>query len=1092
MAVLSLGGLVILVFLFVILLVGENYLYLPAIFKTSYFIGSFSLSLIFIFYLKRNWSFPTFKSFYQKISRSLNSEALRNVLDLSNQNDTSLLLQPAIKQNLSKLSLTDLRKRIREQEKRSDDTKYFRITGVVFPAIFSIGLLFAIYHPSSLKRSLYFWKDFQRPNPFHYRITPGNTVIESGAQIQIFLHIKGLKSPQNVNISVKTQIENNYRLQKMQKVNDSTFVSDVFTPANDMVYHVNMNRFPSKIYHIRVQLQPRFKDLNATIQPPAYTKLDSVHHHYPFTSLDLYKGSIVTIHGKTNKPVKKLVMVRTDSLHRETDLLNHKTSSDSLFTRFVVQKSDSVYFEMADLSGLTNDNPFAFHLNVQADQDPKIAIISPETPLSITQPDTVSIAYEFSDDFGFHSVTLHYQLKKAYVKNKQNGVIHLSKPVVKAGTADFVWNLKKLHLKPLDELTYWITVRDNDVISGYKAVRSHTQTIRMASLAETITNVDDDQEDLSKSLDTLKDRYGELQNNFQKFQNNLRNDPENTWRHKQDLKKITNQQEELNKKVDAIKKKFDKVKDKLQKNNLVSKETMKQYEKLQKLIKEIHDPAILKALRELQKSLNNIGDQQIQQALQNYKFNESVYKERIKRTIELFKSLKLNAELENMARNLQSLQNQEESLSKGSKSSSEQVQQQKNIKKNLQDLSKKLSDMKNTDLPERARPMIDQLRKKLSPSYKKADQNIQKNINELHKNPTDSQKSQQQQSEIAQQMNQMSQQIQKAQKAMNQKKAQVNLMALKSILQDLMLISNEQEKISNQVGQLSDGSNAFVEQARRQANISNSYSQVVDSLYKVSTQVPELLNLINQKKQLAQENIKRAQSFLADRDEADASSEVRTVLGNINDLSSMIASLIDQLQQQGNQGGGSGMSGNPMEALQQLSKQQRGLNDRLQNLINNIQGDRLTESQLKRFNQLARTQKQIRNQIQELQRSGGLQAGDKTLSDLQRLSDEMQDAINDMRGGSKDRPFIQRQQNILSRMLTAEKALQKRGKDKKRKSETADQSIKKPSPEMTMQELQKMLRKRLQSESTTQFSKDYQQIIQRYYELLQQSVNGGK
>ena len=1078
-------GIGVLGFFVFLLMAGEQLFYLSSIIKSGLLLSGILITLASIYYQHRRApGFDTFKQYYHHLSRQIKNEPVRNILDLyTSDTYKTVFSEPALKQNIRQLSLRDVKQRIRDYHKQDESTHHFRSAGLLILIILFINTGFIFTYPNAFTRSTHFWVSYSRPNPFRYTVAPGDSVIERGSPFQAILHIRGNISPKTSNIALKTSVERAYRVQKMQKINDSTFVSDVYMPGDNVTYHVQMDGYKSTDYHVTVQLKPRFKDLSVTVQPPAYTKLDSVHYHYPFSAINVIPGSHLTLQGTTNKPVKDLVLQRLHS----SDTLHSDSGLDSLFTQFQLFKPDSLSFKMTDLSNLTNDNPFGFRLKAIADKPPRISILQPETPLFISQPDTVHISYEMSDDYGFHNIIFHYSLAKAYVKKKKRGVIRLQTPRGKKAQRTFIWDLAKLNLKPLDELTYWIDVRDNDAIAGYKRTRSNIQKIKMASIAETITDAEKDQSAVDQQFKELREGYDNVQQDFENFQNNLRNNPDNTWKHQQSLEKIRKEQQDLNKKVDEISNKFDEVKKKLQKNNLVSKETQDKYKELQKLIKQIKDPALLKALKELQKSMNNLGQEQIQQALQNYKFNESLYKERLQRTIELFKSLKLNAELENMTRNLENLKSREDSLMQKQAGPSEQLQEQQQIQKNLRDVAKKLDKMNNGDIPERARGMMKKLQKETHQSYQKADENLQKNLEELQKRRRDNQLMQQQQQQAGQQMSQMIQSIKKAQKSLNQKKAHVNLMALQSILQDLMLLSDEQEKISVQVSELPDGSKAFVEQARRQTNVSQSFEQVVDSLSQVAKEVPELSNAIIKKKKEAQVNLKQSQSYLADRDQANASAEVRTALGNINDLSSMIASLIDQMKQSGQSGGG-GMGGSLMEQLQKLSQQQKGLNDQLQNLINDLQGNRLTESQMQRFNQLARTQNQIREQLQRIQKGGELQPGDKTLSELQRLSDQMDQAINDMRGGSKDRPFIQRQQNILSRMLSAEKAVQERGKSKKRQSESADQTLKAPPPQMTMQQLQEELRKRLQSDENTPFSSDYQKLIERYYQLLQEEI----
>ena len=106
------------------------------------------------------------------------------------------------------------------------------------------------------------------------------------------------------------------------------------------------------------------------------------------------------------------------------------------------------------------------------------------------------------------------------------------------------------------------------------------------------------------------------------------------------------------------------------------------------------------------------------------------------------------------------------------------------------------------------------------------------------------------------------------------------------------------------------------------------------------------------------------------------------------------------------------------------------------------------------------------------------------MSELERLNEEMEDAINDLRGGNLDRPFIQRQQNILSRMLDAEKALQERDEDDKRKGENPDERLEGLPGKVTLEELRKRIRSRLSDPNYSKYNQDYQELIEKYFEML--------
>ena len=173
-----------------------------------------------------------------------------------------------------------------------------------------------------------------------------------------------------------------------------------------------------------------------------------------------------------------------------------------------------------------------------------------------------------------------------------------------------------------------------------------------------------------------------------------------------------------------------------------------------------------------------------------------------------------------------------------------------------------------------------------------------------------------------------------------------------------------------------------------------------------------------------------------------------------------------------------------VQQLQQMSGDQQQLNQQLQQMINDVQGDRLSREQSERLNQMARQQNEIRKQLEELQRGGALQQGDRMLSELQRMMEDMEDSINDMRGGVTDPLMIERQQNILSRMLSAEDAMQQRGEEDQREGSTASEFERILPPDITLEELQQEIRARMQDPSFTRFSEKYQRLIEQYFERL--------
>lgn len=201
----------------------------------------------------------------------------------------------------------------------------------------------------------------------------------------------------------------------------------------------------------------------------------------------------------------------------------------------------------------------------------------------------------------------------------------------------------------------------------------------------------------------------------------------------------------------------------------------------------------------------------------------------------------------------------------------------------------------------------------------------------------------------------------------------------------------------------------------------------------------------------------------------------------------MVANLLEDLQNsEGGGSGGSGMSMQQMiEQLQQSGQDQQRLNQMLQEMINDMQGERLSQDQMERLDQIARQQNEIRKQLQELQQSGELD-GDRLGSEIQRMIEDMEDTINDLRGGAADPTLVERQQNILSRMLEAEQAMQEQGEEDEREGSNPEDPQRATPPELTLEELEKEIQNRLNDPNFTKYSPDYQRLIENYFELLKQ------
>ena len=187
---------------------------------------------------------------------------------------------------------------------------------------------------------------------------------------------------------------------------------------------------------------------------------------------------------------------------------------------------------------------------------------------------------------------------------------------------------------------------------------------------------------------------------------------------------------------------------------------------------------------------------------------------------------------------------------------------------------------------------------------------------------------------------------------------------------------------------------------------------------------------------------------------------------------------------QGGQGGGM-MS--LMQQLQQMSGQQMNLNNMTQ-MLQQMQQGQLSPEQQSQLQRLAQQQDVIRKSLEQLNREAKQSGESKKIpANLEDIMHQMQEVITDMQTEKLDDNLIQKQERILSKLLDAQKSINERDFEKQRESNTGKDIAAKPPAELNLssEEGRDKLRDELNKAAREGYSKDYEELIRKYYEALQ-------
>jgi hypothetical protein len=173
-----------------------------------------------------------------------------------------------------------------------------------------------------------------------------------------------------------------------------------------------------------------------------------------------------------------------------------------------------------------------------------------------------------------------------------------------------------------------------------------------------------------------------------------------------------------------------------------------------------------------------------------------------------------------------------------------------------------------------------------------------------------------------------------------------------------------------------------------------------------------------------------------------------------------------------------------MQQLQMMAGRQMSLNMQTQQMGG------ISQQQAAEAARLAQEQGAIQKTMEELNREAQQNGGRKNiLGDLQKIVEDMKEVVKNLEQNNVNPETIKKQERILSRLLDASKSTRERDYEKKRKSETGTQMTRRSPKDIDWDSLEgsSQLREELSKALEQGYSKDYQELIQKYFEELEKT-----
>jgi len=1006
------------------------------------------------------------------------------------------LLTAAINQYLQRLAGYDF-------EKRLDVKNYLPAATIAFPVLISAFILLGFKFDNvlhSTRRLLNPTNEYIQLAPFQFVVNPGNTRLIKGLSLTVEVQYEGPALRSGL-INLWT-LENKKDWQSIEMVHQNgiyrAVLNDVRETFNYSIQGLPLhdkqlsNQLWSANYKVEVLTPPLVNTLDISLIPPGYSGLKEQYLERNIGDIIALPGTKVKLKGGINKDIQSAHLRFAGGNLVPMDIQGRRISAE-----FEIRNNDRYLIELMDNDSLRNPSPIEYTISTIYDNPPFIEISRPGQDIESTLDATIGLLIEARDDYGFSDVSLYFKyLRSASSASDTNwqrisliNQTSRSKQLELTHLLDF----NKMPLAFNDGLVYYAQARDNNVINGPGAGTSNMYYIRFPSLEEIFNAFNERETEQIEKVEDIVKQSDDLKKTLEEISRDLRRSEEIEWAQKQQIESSLEKQKQLQEQIKEIQENLQELIDRLDAANLISEEVLEKYMQLQELFNEIASPELLEAMNRLQQSLEKADPQDVRQALQDFKLNQEAFRERIERTMELLKQIQLEQRMDQLVQKANSLLEQQQKITEHLQSDAnlsreqfESLQNQQNMLDNkLSNLEKDLEQFLNEPRLSRFQESLESLNSAAEalkdPQLEQDTQSLKQNLKTGQQNLS-AQKSQSLQNQFAQ----ISQMLSNAQNQMLQQNKKNIERQMTHAMQRLLELSHMQEGIQGRTRGTSTLSEQFNDLIITQNRAAQNLQRVIADLIQLSKETFFIQPGLSQSLGKSQSGMAKSLNELTERNPTQAMNNQGQALGGLNESIIMMRQSLSQMQQSQS---GTGLE-QFMEQLQQMAGAQGQLNQETLNLFQG-QGNsgQLTLQQQSETRRMAAQQAALREAMQEMSEQMG--SRQDVLGRVGELAEKMDEVVEDLLKQNINRETINRQREILSRMLDAQKSVREREHSKQRKGELArEYQIIDPGvlKNLTDQEKKKLL-DALKRSINEGYQSDYQKLIEAYFnQLLRQKT----
>jgi len=939
-------------------------------------------------------------------------DKLLNLVQLQQDKAQTELLLASIEQKASGLLTVKFSNAINFKQ----NIKFLKFLTLPIIMIIVIGLSGKLNpFKQSLNRVVNYQKPFSQPPPFKFKLETANLKIIEGQDLLLNVSTEGAVVPSQAEIIIDGQ---SFFLKNEDLSHFSFLFENILESFN---FYLKANEVTSQDYQIEVLRKPIITGFRMFLSYPKYVKQqDEIINNTGNATVP--EGTIITWELNTAKTTKLAFVTQ----NTQEPFKNENENQFKLIKKLTASLNYQINTSNKQLKDFEK---LGYGIVVVKDEFPKISLTS---DIDSAQFNMAQFAGQISDDYGLSKLEFVYTNLA-----KPEWPLTIPIAISNASFNSFYYlldtNSPDLNLIKGAHYQFYFKVYDNDGVNGSKFTKSKIFEFYNKTDIETESSLLQAQKQSISLLQDEKVKSKKLDESVKKITDKLKSQSNFKWDDVQQIKDLIarqkKEQELINNHIDNLKNNLNQD-SKPSKNEAINEkqeDLNKRLEEAQQLLKQEKD---IEDLRKLSEKLDKDGllnklDKFNQQTKQNNRT--------IERILELTKRFYIEKKLANISEDLKVLSKEQDSLAN---SKDNNLSKQEAIEQKFDKLSESLKKIdadnksltKPMDLPKIQREEF-QVKEGLKDSKKQLQTKNQKEAVTKQK-------------ETATKMSQMGEKLQQSMEGMDGEMQQENILTLKTILDNLIIFSLDQETLMNDFKNIDDKHPDFSKKLRQQKVLKDYFEHVDDSIYNLSLRMPRLSVQIQNEITDTHYNINSALKNLAENNIPTGISNQQYAMTSANNLALILNQLLDQMQNE-NQSMGKGKKGSESQSFSLpdiIKKQSELIKDVQDGTKKGLKPGNSKESLSEAQYEIYKQQEALKQALNEILKNSG-ESGNQG-EKAKKMMDDLQQQLLD-KGFTNN--VLQQMTDLQHELLKLETAQKKQGVDIKREAITNTKTFVKPT-----------------------------------------------